>query len=247
MPIKKEHQPKRQVKSKDRVAKHGEVFTAQREVNDMLDMVKQETERIESRFLEPACGDGNFLAEVLQRKLAVVSKKYRRSPLDYEKFSVIAVSSIYGVDIQGDNVEDCRHRLFKIWNREYIKICKKEANDLCRESVRFILSRNILCGNVLTMQQVDGIPIVFSQWDLTIGTKIKRVDYRLDRMLEDVQNEKKNAKKKQRALFGKKQESDVIQESMFDDTENEEYVQAHDPELIREFPAVDYRMVQNYE
>lgn len=62
-----------QVKSKQRVADHGEVFTNPREVNAMLDMVKQETERIDSRFLEPACGNGNFLAEVLRRKLAVVA------------------------------------------------------------------------------------------------------------------------------------------------------------------------------
>jgi len=68
-----------QVKSRQRVQDHGEVFTNEREVNAMLDMVKQETERIESRFLEPACGDGNFLAEVLRRKLAVVNARYRRS------------------------------------------------------------------------------------------------------------------------------------------------------------------------
>ena len=59
----------RQVKSRARVADHGEVFTADREVNAMLDLVKQDTERVDSRFLEPACGDGNFLAEILRRKL----------------------------------------------------------------------------------------------------------------------------------------------------------------------------------
>ena len=66
----------KQVKSKQRVADHGEVFTAEREVNAMLDLVKQETERIDSRFLEPACGDGNFLSEILRRKLAVVKRSY---------------------------------------------------------------------------------------------------------------------------------------------------------------------------
>lgn len=87
----------KQVKSKQRVADHGEVFTAEREVNAMLDLVKQETERIDSRFLEPACGDGNFLAEILRRKMAVVKNNYRRSPVDYEKYAVIAVTSIYGI------------------------------------------------------------------------------------------------------------------------------------------------------
>lgn len=116
-----------QVKSKKRVADHGEVFTAEREVNAMLDLVKQETERIDSRFLEPACGDGNFLAEILRRKLSVVKKKYKKYPSDYEKFSVLAVTSIYGVDILQDNVDACRERLFEIWDKEYKSICKKEV------------------------------------------------------------------------------------------------------------------------
>ena len=92
----------RQVKSKQRVADHGEVFTADREVNAMLDLVKQETERIDSRFLEPACGDGNFLAEILRRKLAVVKRKYGKSPYEYERYAVVAATSIYGVDIMQD-------------------------------------------------------------------------------------------------------------------------------------------------
>ena len=86
-----------QVKSKQRVADHGEVFTNEREVNAMLDMVKQETERIDSRFLEPACGDGNFLAEILRRKLAVVTQRYGKNPRDWEKYAFVAVGSIYGV------------------------------------------------------------------------------------------------------------------------------------------------------
>lgn len=105
-----------QIKSKNRVRKHGEVFTAEREVKAMCDLVKDETERIDSRFLEPACGDGNFLAEILTRKLAVVRKKYGKSPLDYEKNAVLAASSIYGVDILHDNVDACRKRMFEIWN-----------------------------------------------------------------------------------------------------------------------------------
>ena len=98
-----------QVKSKQRVADHGEVFTAEREVNAMLDLVKNETERIDSRFLEPACGDGNFLAEILRRKLAVVKRKYTKSPADYAKNAILAVSSMYGVDILRDNVEAFQH------------------------------------------------------------------------------------------------------------------------------------------
>ena len=96
-----------QVKSKKRVTDHGEVFTSEREVNAMLELVKQETERIDSRFLEPACGNGNFLAEVLRRKLAIVEKKYKKSQLEYERYAILAVSSIYGVDILEDNAQEC--------------------------------------------------------------------------------------------------------------------------------------------
>ena len=90
---------KQQIKSKERIRNHGEVFTAEREVKAMCDLVKDETNRIDSRFLEPACGDGNFLAEILTRKLAIVRKKYAKSHLDYEKNAVLAASSIYVVDI----------------------------------------------------------------------------------------------------------------------------------------------------
>jgi|SRR6056297_1957258 len=143
---------KNQVKSRKRVTDHGEVFTAEREVNAMLDLVKQETERIDSRFLEPACGDGNFLAEILRRKLTVVKNRYRRNSSDYEKYAVLAATSIYGVDILEDNIEACRNRMFKIWDKEYTKICKKDVNDECRHAVKFIFKRNILCGDALTLK-----------------------------------------------------------------------------------------------
>ena len=131
-----------QIKSRARVTDHGEVFTNEREVNAMLDLVKVETERIESRFLEPACGDGNFLAEVLRRKLAVVKKQYGRSKSEFEKYSILALSSIYGVDIMEDNTAECRNRLFSIWDEAYSKQCGTEANATCREAAKYILKHN---------------------------------------------------------------------------------------------------------
>src|SRR5436190_17727057 len=104
----------KQIVSKQRVTDHGEVLTSPREVNAMLDLVKQETERIESRFLEPACGHGNFLAEILERKLAVVHRRYRRSPIEFERYAIVAVGSIYGIDKLQDNVLTCRERLAAI-------------------------------------------------------------------------------------------------------------------------------------
>ena len=182
---------KTQTKSKERVREHGEVFTAEREVKAMCDLVKDETERIDSRFLEPACGDGNFLAEILKRKLAVVRKKYGKSPLDYERNSLLAASSIYGVDILQDNVTACRARMFDIWNTEYTAVCKKECDDQTREAVRFILSRNIVCGNALTLKCVDengndiDEPIIFSEWAFITGSMLQRSDYTFAELLEE--------------------------------------------------------------
>ena len=182
---------KTQTKSKERVREHGEVFTAEREVKAMCDLVKDETERIDSRFLEPACGDGNFLAEILKRKLAVVRKKYGKSPLDYEKNSLLAASSIYGVDILQDNVTACRARMFDIWNRDYTAVCKKECDDQTREAVRVILSRNIVCGNALTLKCVDengndiDEPIIFSEWAFITGSMLQRSDYTFAELLEE--------------------------------------------------------------
>ena len=144
-----------QVKSKQRVTDHGEVFTNEREVNAMLDMVKQETERIESRFLEPACGDGNFLAEVLRRKLAVVNARYRRSLSEYEKYAFIAVGSIYGVELLRDNAVACRERLFGIAENDYLRVCRKNPTPGFLDAIRYVLERNILNGNALSLKQVD--------------------------------------------------------------------------------------------
>jgi len=135
----------KQVVSKKRVADHGEVFTAKREVNAMLDLVKQETERIESRFLEPACGKGNFLAEVLDRKLRVVKARYSKSQLEYERYSVIAVSSIYGIDILEDNVVECRMRLLTYSTRDMTAFTRKRQGKNARRQSNIFL-RGISSG-----------------------------------------------------------------------------------------------------
>ncbi|PLS30088.1 restriction endonuclease subunit M [Bifidobacterium margollesii] len=166
-----------QVKSKQRVEEHGEVFTNEREVNAMLDMVKQETERIDSRFLEPACGDGNFLSEVLRRKLAVVTERYGKSQLEYERYTFVAVSSIYGVDILQDNVEECRERLYGIVKNAYEQQFKDDCRPEVLDSIRYLLAKNILCGDALTLTTNNGEPIVFPEWSLVMGSKVKRRDF----------------------------------------------------------------------
>lgn len=212
-----------QVKSKQRIADHGEVFTSEREVNAMLDLVKQETERIDSRFLEPACGTGNFLAEILNRKLKVVKSRYSKNKSDYEKYAVVAITSIYGVDILEDNVLECRDRMFSIFDEEYTKICKEEASDDCRDAVRYILSRNILHGDALTMETLEGDPIIFSEWSLVSGNMMKRRDYRFDEL-----------------LAGQQEQISIFMMGW----EYDEEIQAFIPAPLKEYPLMDYRRVQ---
>ncbi|MCH4183408.1 MAG: SAM-dependent DNA methyltransferase [Prevotella sp.] len=228
----------KQIKSKERVAEHGEVFTNQREVNAMLDLVKQETERIDSRFLEPACGDGNFLAEILNRKLTVCTSKYGNSHADWEKYSVIAVSSIYGVDIMEDNAKECRNRLYEIWDKAYSKACGKDCNDLCCESVKYILSKNILYGDALTMKQNDGKPIIFAQWDFVMGNLIKRADYRLDELLEG--QDKHKGDHEVLSLFGDDENNFEHPKDWIYDDETKAYI----PAPIKEYPPTDYRQLK---
>ena len=168
-----------QVVSKKRVADHGEVLTGKREVNAMLELVKSETERIDSRFLEPACGTGNFLAEILERKLRVVEARYGKSQLDYERYAILAASSVYGIDILEDNVRQCRQRLFGIFELNYLRLFKGKSHDDCRESVRYILERNIIHGDALSLKTVGDNPklIVFSEWSPVNGSMLKRRDF----------------------------------------------------------------------
>ncbi len=195
----------KQVKSKQRVADHGEVFTNEREVNAMLDLVKQETERIDSRFLEPACGNGNFLVEILRRKLKVVSRRYKKNQLDYERYAVIAISSVYGIDLLLDNVEECRNRLFNIFQEQYQKQFKDQIKADCLESVKFILNKNIIQGDALTLKKVESKdPIVFAEWSAVNGSMIKRRDFRLDNLLK-AENSKKDL---ENSLFGDIYETD---------------------------------------
>lgn len=191
-----------QVKSRKRVHEHGEVFTNEREVNAMLDMVKQETERIDSRFLEPACGDGNFLAEVLRRKLSVVDTRCRRSLREWERYAFVAIGSIYGVELLCDNVLACRNRLFGIFEKSYMSVCRKRPTSDYLEVIRYVLSHNILNGNALSLKKADEAgcdtddPIIFSEWSIVTGDRVKRRDFRLDEMLQGSPNTQ------QLSLFG---------------------------------------------
>jgi len=176
----------KQVISKKRVADHGEVYTHKREVNAMLDLVRQEAERIDSRFLEPACGTGNFLTEILERKLGVVEERYHKSQVEFERYAVLSVSSIYGIDILFDNVLECRKRLFYIFEKKYSNSFKSSAKKECRNAVHFILGQNIIWGDALTLRTVGNNPqpIVFAEWSLVIDNMLKRRDFTFQGLLD---------------------------------------------------------------
>lgn len=213
----------KQTVSKKRVADHGEVFTSQREVNAMLDLVKQETERIESRFLEPACGTGNFLAEVLERKLRVIESRYRKSQLEFERNLVLAVSSIYGIDILEDNVIECRKRLFEIVDAKYTALFKQKAKDEVRRVIKFMLDRNIIWGDALTLKTVgeNPQPIVFSEWSAPFhNSLLKRRDYTFSSLLPEKQT-------KQHDLFSQPELVSDLGESVFIPEEKHSYPPIH--------------------
>lgn len=212
----------KQVVTKKRITDHGEVYTNKREVNAMLDLVVQETERIDSRFLEPACGTGNFLTEILERKLKVVKSRYAKNQLDYERYAVIAVSSIYGIELLEDNIVECRQRLFAIFDREYGRLFKLKAKDECKEAVRYLLAKNILWGDALTLKTVGEHPkpIVFSEWSPVNGSQIKRRDFAFNDLV----------------VYASGRELPLL---AYSDEGEEAYI----PEPVKEFPLIHFLKV----
>ncbi len=217
----------KQVISKKRVTDHGEVLTGKREVNAMLDLVKQETERIESRFLEPACGNGNFLAAILGRKLAVVEKRYGKSQLDFERYAVLSVSSLYGIDILPDNVSQCRERLFAVFDETYERLFPSSSKAGCRDAVRFILARNIIWGNALDLKTCNEprVPIVFSEWSFIQGSLLKRRDFRFHRLLQHEET-------REYLLFPELKQKNVEQLPLFSDLGDDVFIPTPEKEYL---------------
>jgi len=164
------------IKSKRRVADHGEVFTPPWMVEAMLSLVKDETERVDSRFLEPACGSGNFLVQVLRRKLAAVQIKYGRSDFERRHYALLGLMCIYGIELLVDNIAECRANLLEIFT-DYLNL--DEADDLYR-AASHVQSQNLVHGDALTMRTHDGQPITFAEWGYLGKGKFQRRDFRLD-------------------------------------------------------------------
>ena len=174
----------RSVPNRQRIIDHGEVFTPPSLVDDMLDLVAHECERIDSRFLEPACGDGNFLAEVLRRKLATVDGRNTRNRDKWERDAILAICSLYGIDLLADNIAACRDRLLKLVNDAHDARFQSHLPEEAIRAAAYILSRNIVQGDALTLRTARDRPIVFPEWSPVNGGMLKRRDFEYDHLLD---------------------------------------------------------------
>jgi hypothetical protein len=168
------------LKSKQRIADHGEVFTPSWMVEAMLDLVKGETERIDSRFLEPACGNGNFLVQILRRKLAAVELKYGQSDFERRHYALLGLMCIYGIELLPDNIADCRANLLEIF-AEYLNLAP--ADNLYHAAF-YVLSQNLVHGDALTMRTQGNLPITFAEWGYLGKGRFQRRDFRFDSLTQ---------------------------------------------------------------
>lgn len=168
------------IKSKRRVADHGEVFTPRWLVEKMLDLVKGETERIDSRFLEPACGSGNFLVPVLQRKLAAVEAKFGKSEFERRHYALLAIMCTYGVELLADNIDECRANMLEVFG-DYLNLAETDELYL---AASYVLSQNLVHGDALTMLAHDGRPITFAEWGYLGKGKFQRRDFRFEALAQ---------------------------------------------------------------
>ena len=164
------------IKSKQRVADHGEVFTPSWLVEAMLNLIKDESERINSRFLESACGSGNFLTEILKRKLAAVELKYGKSDFDRNHYAMLGLMCIYGIELLKDNIHECHANLLEIFS-DYLDT---DENSEIYRAASFVLTQNIIHGDALSMRTIDQNPITFAEWGYLGKGKFQRRDFRFD-------------------------------------------------------------------
>ena len=172
--------PQNLVKSKKRVADHGEVFTPAWLVEQILDLVTYESERIDSRFLEPACGSGNFLTAVLARKLATVDARYGANAFEQRHHALLALMSVYGIEILDDNSIECREILHSI----FIDFLKVRDDDPIIGAAKLVLSLNIVNGDAMTMLNAAGQAIIFPEWAYTGKGRFQRRDFRFETLTQ---------------------------------------------------------------
>lgn len=188
------------IKSKKRIQNHGEVFTPKRTVNQMLDLpnIREACQNLTSTFLEPAAGEGTFLVEILKRKMQLVTNDFGNDLTRYENFSLLALSTLYGVELLEDNAQKCVMNMYQIYYECYLKQTMEHGakpKNKVLDSAKLIISKNIAQGNFLTKKSANGKPIVFSEWQPinlkknTKTIKVQRTEYTIEEILNGVKNE----------------------------------------------------------
>lgn len=177
----------KQIKSKKRVSEHGEVFTSEREVNAMLDLVQEELKQLKSTVLEPACGTGNFLVEILKRKMDTVQSIYH-SQHDYELCSLLVFSTIYGLDIQKDNVLESRKRLLDWFTDDYVSKFQSAPSKQLQTALKFILLKNIQCADSLSMKNEKKQPLMMAEWTLCDDGRMIRKDVYYEDLVNGIED-----------------------------------------------------------
>lgn len=185
------------IRSRKRVADHAEVFTPSWLVGKMLDLVQGETKRVDSRFLEPACGSGNFLVPILQRKLAAVELKYGKVAYERQHYALLALTSLYGIELLADNIAECRANMLEVF-AAYLGI--REEDELYR-AASHVLSLNLIQGDAMKMVASDGRPIRVTEWSSVGKGKFNRRDFRLD-SLTRAGELRHSSVREQASLFG---------------------------------------------
>jgi len=208
------------IDSKRRVVDHSEVFTNEREIEGMLNLVEHETQRLESRFLEPACGTGNFLAEILIRKLLVIDKTHAGNNLETERRVLIALSSLYGIEILLDNVLSCRMRLESIVKNFFVKVIDNNLDSKFSGSVRKILELNIVHGDATSLKFISGDPIIFPEWSFVNESMLKRRDFSFGHLIEF---------------------QEIGAEGLFSDLGSDVFI----PTPVKNFPLVSFLEIEN--
>jgi hypothetical protein len=161
------------VKSRQRVADHGEVFTPSWLVDDMLDLVKEESERIDARVLEPACGSGNFVVAVLRRKLASVETKFGASDFERRHHALLALMCIYGIELLEDNAAECRANLLRV----LLSFLGADVGDEWHRAAQVVVDANIVHGDALDMTTASGEHVSFPEWGYLGKGKFQRRDF----------------------------------------------------------------------
>ncbi len=171
------------MQNNNNIKSFGEVFTSGREVDAMVDIVLHEVQRVDSKFLEPACGNGNFLIKIIENRLEILKKKYNGNQIEFERNAFLAISSLYGIEILKKNRIECVERLYLFFREIYINLFSNSFQEEYLESIKYVISKNIKHGDALSLKDSKNVSLIFSEWSLIKGNLVQRTDYAFDNLI----------------------------------------------------------------